>query len=417
MKIFRILLLITLLISSIFFACRTYELEKLKIDFKSDLIELSKIKYGLFNVDEWKLILADIIGKKIEEFNLDETNREEMRIKISNFLTMAINKFEERYYDKNLRSFLGIFRATVALATKTFDRIKEDIPVFTEQILNFLNDKENRESIREYLVRELNEYADETFSETDYSLTSSIINTHDKQNIESTKNYLNDSIKDLDSKNWSNKLALISIILFCSFFLIFIKDFTKSELVLIISICFIFLLMGILLPMIEIDARISEMNFTILGEKIGFTDQVLYFKSKSILEVVQLMILQKRVDLVAVGILVLLFSVIFPISKLIFSIIHLQNPKSQSNPFISFMVLKSGKWSMADVMVIAIFMAYIGFDGIISEQLKQLENLSPNLDVLTTNQSNLLFGFYMFTFFVLLSLLASQKIQTTTNSQ
>ena len=32
---------------------------------KEDLIELSKVKYGLFNVDEWKKVLARIITKKL----------------------------------------------------------------------------------------------------------------------------------------------------------------------------------------------------------------------------------------------------------------------------------------------------------------------------------------------------------------
>ncbi|HHL52005.1 MAG TPA: paraquat-inducible protein A, partial [Flammeovirgaceae bacterium] len=166
-------------------------------------------------------------------------------------------------------------------------------------------------------------------------------------------------------------------------------------------------------PLIEIDARIAEVSFTILGEKIFFTNQVLYYKSKSILEVVQLMLSQNQFDLTLVGLLVLTFSLIFPICKLICSIIYLYKPNSRMNPLIAFMVVKSGKWSMADVLVIAIFMAYIGFDGIISEQLNQIENISLNLDLVTTNNSNLLFGFYLFTSFVFLSLLTSQKIQTT----
>jgi hypothetical protein len=68
---------------------------------------------------------------------------------------------------------------------------------------------------------------------------------------------------------------------------------------------------------------------------------------------------------------------------------------------------------MADVMVVAIFMAYIGFDGIISEQLRSLQGIAKNLDLLTTNNSNLLFGFCSFTLFVILSLIISQKIRNT----
>jgi hypothetical protein len=163
--------------------------------------------------------------------------------------------------------------------------------------------------------------------------------------------------------------------------------------------------------MIEIDARISNMSFSLLGEQVSFQDQVLYYKSKSILEVVQLMITQKRVDLLFVGLLVFVFSVLFPLAKLVSSIVYIYSINLKSSRFIKFIIFKTGKWSMADVMVIAIFMAYIGFTGIITEQLKQIEGLTQNIDILTTNKSSLLAGFFLFTSFAILSLLTSQKLQ------
>src|SRR5690606_2974713 len=65
-------------------------------------------------------------------------------------------------------------------------------------------------------------------------------------------------------------------------------------------ICFLLLALGLLLPMIEIDARIQEISFTLLDEPVSFTDQVLYYKSKSILEVVHLMLTQGKADVMAV---------------------------------------------------------------------------------------------------------------------
>ncbi len=66
---------------------------------------------------------------------------------------------------------------------------------------------------------------------------------------------------------------------------------------------------------------------------------------------------------------------------------------------------------MADVMVVAIFMSYIGFSGILTEQLNQLEGLTNKIDILTTNKSSLQIGFFLFTSFAILSLLVSQKLQ------
>jgi len=168
---------------------------------------------------------------------------------------------------------------------------------------------------------------------------------------------------------------------------------------------------GLLLPMIEIDARIEDMSFTLFGEPVDFSDQVLYYKSKSILDVVHLMIFQRKWDIRLVGFLVLMFSVLFPVFKLCSSLIYMTFERAKSSRFVRFMVFRTGKWSMADVMVVAIFMSYIGFSGILTEQLKQLENLSEDLDIVTTNNSSLQLGFYLFTSFVLLSLLVTHKLQ------
>jgi hypothetical protein len=123
------------------------------------------------------------------------------------------------------------------------------------------------------------------------------------------------------------------------------------------------------------------------------------------------MFVQKRLDLMFVGLLVLAFSVLFPLAKLTCTIAFMGAPRLRENKFVNFMIFKSGKWSMADVMVIAIFMAYIGFSGIITEQLNQLKSITENIDILTTNKSRLLSGFYFFTGFTLMSLLISQKLQ------
>ena len=43
------------------------------------------------------------------------------------------------------------------------------------------------------------------------------------------------------------------------------------------------LILGVFLPMIDIDARIASMELQLMGESIAFKDQVLYYKSKSII--------------------------------------------------------------------------------------------------------------------------------------
>ena len=52
----------------------------------------------------------------------------------------------------------------------------------------------------------------------------------------------------------------------------------------------IILLVGLTTTMIEVDARIKSLNFFLLGTNISFKNQVLFFQSKSIVDVVRILI-------------------------------------------------------------------------------------------------------------------------------
>ena len=68
---------------------------------------------------------------------------------------------------------------------------------------------------------------------------------------------------------------------------------------------------------------------------------------------------------------------------------------------MSFFVLESAKWSMADVMVLAIFMSYIGFSSIVGSQLDFLSSFD-NATILSTHKhTSLQMGFFIFTAYCL----------------
>lgn len=406
MNKFRVAIIITVLFGVLFSAVAIYNLETQKRALSEDLIELSKVKYGLFSVDEWEEIVSDIITKRINDFDLEDANREKMKEKISGFLQVAIDELEAAYDEKK-----GFLKRVGASVFDVFGHMEEEIPTITEGILEFMNDPENREQIKEYLLEKLESYSEATFSEIDYTLYDQIL---DEQGAGSKEEAIEILTAKIDSLSYNR--SFYSAFLFGMVLVLFIgialtRDIASIEYAFLTLVCFILLMVGILLPMINIDARVSEMTFQLMGETIRFTDQVLYFKSKSILEVVTLMLGNKKIDVVLVGFLVLLFSVLFPSTKLLSSLIYLYSEKARQNKVVRFLVFKTAKWSMADVMVVAIFMAYIGFSGIISEQLADIENIAINLDILTTNASSLQVGFFVFTSFAILSLIISHKLQ------
>src|SRR5690348_18093767 len=81
----------------------------------------------------------------------------------------------------------------------------------------------------------------------------------------------------------------------------------------------------------------------------------------------------------------------------------------QNNRLTRYFALESSKWSMADVMALAIFMSFVAFNGVISSALAGLQSPGAQI-VIPTDSSQILAGFYLFVGFVLTSLFLSWKL-------
>jgi predicted Co/Zn/Cd cation transporter (cation efflux family) len=117
-------------------------------------------------------------------------------------------------------------------------------------------------------------------------------------------------------------------------------------------------------------------------------------------------------------VLILLFSIVLPISKLICTqLVLLGNAKNRSRKVLEFVAFKTSKWSMADVLVVAIFMAYVGFKSILDSQLKDLNVQSQSMSVITTNRTSLQPAFILFTTFVLFGLVLAEIIKRSASAR
>ena len=164
--------------------------------------------------------------------------------------------------------------------------------------------------------------------------------------------------------------------------------------------------------MLQVEAKIAQLDLVVGGETIQFSNQLLFYQSKSVIDFVILLMETGQIQLVVVGFLVGLFSVVFPLLKLVSSYLYLRGDEGRRrNRVLRFFALKSGKWSMADVMVVALFMAYIGFHRMIHTQMQEIGADNPHVNVLGTDGTQLLIGFFLFLGFCIASLIVSSVIE------
>ncbi len=194
----------------------------------------------------------------------------------------------------------------------------------------------------------------------------------------------------------------------------------RNKLAFSISIlAFFFFFPGIYLSMLtiattgSINAKIPHVAHTILGFPLTsgsvneHMDLHIFDTTRSILTTIYSLWLR---DYIFVSCMILLFSVMIPITKGLLLIYSFFKKSSTQRKKIFTFIKSIGKWSMSDVFIVSIFLAYLSTGATQTENVKNIMMMghSVHVDVLAGMHAHLEAGFWCFLIYCLLSLLALQ---------
>jgi hypothetical protein len=329
-------------------------------------------------------------------------------------LYALINK-AEALVEKKPQSVGGKIRK---LAVKTFvntDKIRAQVPAFAQSIIDKADNRNQKAKLSDLAMNKFTELQHKGSIDSTLRANHAMFDSmYRKYNVSSTgalNNKLDKLLQIIRIEMYHYcflMLGCILVVLGSWWFLRRRVDLHGTLFILSLLFAFILLAVGLSASMIEVDCRINTLDFMLLGEHVVFKDQVLFYESKSILGVVEVLFKQPAADSIAVGALILCFSILFPVMKLTSTGIHLLSKKKLAeNRIIKYFAFQSGKWSMADVIVIAILMTYIGLNGLLDRQLALLRINTRDLTLITTNNTALQPGYIIFISFVLYGLILS----------
>jgi hypothetical protein len=172
----------------------------------------------------------------------------------------------------------------------------------------------------------------------------------------------------------------------------------------LMGVALLCLLPGLFTPILEIGAFQRDLTIPVQVDTgfLGITldhiarfegDIYFYYQSKSVVALIGLLMRQGNL---VVGLSILLFSLLIPLTKSLLSIWAWSRPALNHPAWVESLIQRPGKWSMADVFVAAMFLAFLAFS---------------NLQTGITTESHTLPGLYFFLAYVLLSLLAGEMMR------
>jgi len=416
-KIILIPFVITLLLVAAFSGAQVHTLSEQQKAIKRDYSGVNNVSFGILSVSRWRDLVIDAVGKQIDSFRLTPAERDSLQKEVEILLNTLIDKADS-IISRPQKSLGGNIRKLVFHAFVKPANLHKETPAFAKKIIAEVMRPRSRHRLASVAKSKLEELSEQTYDsayEQQQTRFDSIFKRYSVADLDGFNKRTGDDLVVIHRKMilyvWI-MLGSLAVLLSLWYLLRKQKPLLTTLYILSIFMALVFLVTGLTAVTIELDARIDSLNFHILGETISFKDQVIFFQSKSIVDVVILLLRTGKFDTIGVGTLLLTFSILFPIAKLVCTGLYLIGKQQWTKSrLVGFFAFHSGKWSMADVMVVALFMAYIGFNGILNDQLNDLNINSSAFTSIATNRTSLQPGYLVFVTFVLFGLALSQFLQ------
>ncbi|TCC90222.1 2-methylisocitrate lyase [Pedobacter frigiditerrae] len=385
---------------------KLYTLSNEQEQIAEDYATVNSITFGVFSVDLWRDKISHIVTKEIKGFKITEEQKKEIRKDIETQLHAMISKVTKEI----TKPQKGIGNKLKKFAFKQFVDPKEihaQVPSFANTIVNRITSQRATNKLKNIATDKFDKLVDQTFDSTKvaiYQVTKQVYKKYHVNNQQAFNKQIETKLNNSRKVTYNYAYAMLGCVAmaFVAWVILRKKTHLHSTLF-IMSLLFALalLIIGVTVSIIEVDARLSSFEFLMMGEKVVFENQVLFFQSKSILGIGEVLIQQPKPDAITVGIIIILFVIILPILRITARGIHmLCKPIIAENGITRYLTFESGKWDMADVMVVGILMTYIGLNGILKSQLSGLNMKDEFLRTATVNYTSLQPGFIIFVGYV-----------------
>jgi Paraquat-inducible protein A len=380
---------------------------------KKDYMIINSISFGLLSVDEWRDNIISAAKTRIQNYHLTPEQNQALKKQIEQILNQVVNKaiFNIQKPSKNLGKKLE--KAAFNIVVNP-GKLHAEIPGYAALIVDELNKPESYTRLKNIAQIELDSLGSQTYDLSKNSEKILMDSIFQKYQVADKPSFETQSIAALEQIRkqtyyWAfGMLSGVILMLTIWWFARNVPGIHTPLYVMSIFSALMLMAVGLTSAVIQVDARISSMDFHMMGQIVGFKNQILFYQSKSIVEVMQILIQTAKIDTVIVGLMILIFCIFFPLLKLFSTGVYMvEKNRWAKNKTIHFFAFQATKWNMSDVLVLAILMTYIGFNGIVNSTLSDLNMHNETITSVTTNNTSVQPGFILFSGFVLYSITLS----------
>jgi hypothetical protein len=383
---------------------------------KEDYSMSNNITFGLFSLDQWRERISAVVDRQVTDYKISPAQKKAMQKQVEAQLSGMINTVVKEI-NKPQESVGGKLKKFAFNQFVDPKDLQAQVPSFSRTIVNKVTSPRSVNRLKDIATSKIDQLEDATYDSTSvaYSqVTKSLYRKYKVSNAADFDKEITSHLAAIHKVTYNyayGMLGCVVLVMILWWLLRNKRELQKTLFIMSLFFAFILLAVGMTSSIIDVDARIQTLDFMMMGKKVTFENQVLFFQSKSIMGIVHTLIEQPKPDAILVGILIMLFVIILPLLRMIAKgIVILGSEKLAQNKVVKYLTFELGKWDMADVMVVGVAMTYIGLNGILKSQLSNLNINNEFLKTTTVNYTSLQPGFIIFVGYVVFEMVLTYRL-------
>ena len=416
-NVLLILGLSVLLFGEVYFGYQVHTLSTKQEIIKEDYSLSNNITFGIFSVDQWRDKIAAVVNGKVTDYKITSAQKKSLQRQVETALhgliTKTVNEINKP--QKSLGGKLKKFAFNKFVEPKELQAL---VPGFAKTIIDKLSSPTSVKRLKNIATSKIEKLESDTYDHTGVAIEAVTKTLYRKYKVNNAAAYdkeIKGQLTEIKAVSYNDTYGMLGCVALAFGLWFFMRKQVHLQTILfVMSLLFavVLLIVGLTASIIQVEAKLASLSFAIMGQKIEFVNQVLFCQSKSLWGIISELIQQSKPDAIVVGILLLVFVVIFPLLRMIARGIHLVGSKKiAENKVIKYLAFQSGHWDMSDVMVIGIIMTYIGLNGILKSQLSGLNFNNAYLVTHTVNETSLQPGYFIFVGYVVVAYTLSYIIK------
>jgi hypothetical protein len=405
-----------LLLVEAWFGYQVHGLSEKRKEYKMDYAFVNNVSFGLLSVDVWRDQVIAAASGEIGEFKLTPEQENDMRKQIDATLHGLV---DQAFLDinKKQRSIGGKLKKLAVNAMVDPKQVHAEVPGFTKKLMAEITKPSSYKriaNIADTAIAQLGRKIYDSSFMGSRLVMDSIYHKYDATDKTGFERANAIRVADIKEACWQYTYYMLGAVAVIVLLLVSLrkKDHLHASLsVLSVVAALILLTVGVTSTIIEIDATLEKLDLHLVSKAVSFSNQDLFFQSQSILKVTSLLIQSGRVDSLIVGMMILIFAVLFPLVKLVsIALCTLSPNKWARNKNIYYFAFEASKWDMSNVMVVAILMTFIGFNGIVNSTLESLNFSDGSITSATANNTSIQPGYLIFIAFVVFGFVVTSTL-------